>query len=71
MREPYLLAASLLTGLVLPTSTLSQVSIMLPESSQFLSELKHNFQPTVGKTNIPSFDIYLAQFSSQSVAILT
>ncbi|MBH8567106.1 G-D-S-L family lipolytic protein [Nostoc sp. CENA67] len=65
MREPYLLAASLLTGLALPTSTLPQVSMMLPESSQFLSDFKHNYQPTVGKTSIPSFDIYFAQFSSQ------
>ena len=71
MREPYLLAGSLLTGLILPAWTLPQVSIILPESSQFLSDFKHNSQLTVGETNIPSVDIYLARIQYPYVAILT
>ncbi len=65
MRDPYLLAASLLTGLVLPTSALPQVSIIIPESTKFLSDLQNNSQPTVDHKHVPSFDISLAEFSGQ------
>ncbi|MFN6566286.1 SGNH/GDSL hydrolase family protein [Dendronalium sp. ChiSLP03b] len=69
MRDPYLLAASLLTGLVLPTSALPQVSIILPESSKFLSNLQHNSQPTISENNILSFDISLPEFSRQALPL--
>lgn len=70
MRNPYLLAASLLTGLVLPTSALPQVSIILPESSKFLSDLQHKSQPTVSEKNILSFDISLPEFSHQALPLV-
>ncbi|MBS9383088.1 MAG: hypothetical protein HEQ24_02180 [Dolichospermum sp. BR01] len=43
MSEPYLLAASLLTGLVIPTSTIPQIP-HLPEDSLSLLDLAQGFQ---------------------------
>ncbi len=65
MRDPYLLAASLLTGLALPTSALPQVSIIIPESTKFLSDLQNNSQPTVAQQHVLNFDISLPEFSGQ------
>ncbi|MBH8556187.1 G-D-S-L family lipolytic protein [Nostocaceae cyanobacterium CENA357] len=65
MRDSYLLAASLLTGLALPASALPQVSIIIPESTKFLSDLQNGSQPTVAQKHIPSFDISLPEFSGQ------
>ncbi len=65
MRDSYLLAASLLTGLTLPASALPQVSMLIPESTKFLSDLQNDSQLTVAQKNVPSFDISLPEFSEQ------
>jgi lysophospholipase L1-like esterase len=65
MRDSYLLAASLLTGLALPASALPQVSMIIPESTKFLSDLQNDSQPTVAQKNVPSFDISLPEFSEE------
>lgn len=70
MREPYLLAASLLTGLAIPASALPQLTSILPENSQFLWDLKQGSQPTVAKNIIPSVDISLPEFSNQVLPAL-
>lgn len=70
MREPYLLAASVLTGLAIPASALPQLSSILPENSQLLWDLKQGSQPTVGEKIIPSVDISLPEFSSQALSVL-
>ncbi|BAY32848.1 GDSL family lipase [Nostoc carneum NIES-2107] len=70
MRDSYLLAASLLTGLAIPASALPQMSIILPENSQLKWELNQNSQLTVGEKAIPSFDISLSDFTSQALQFL-
>jgi lysophospholipase L1-like esterase len=70
MRDPYLLAASLLTVLAIPVSALSQMSIMLPENSRFPWDLRQGSQPTIGEKTIPSVDISLPTFSNQAWQIL-
>ncbi|MDZ7956408.1 MAG: SGNH/GDSL hydrolase family protein [Aulosira sp. DedQUE10] len=69
MRDSYLLAASLLTGLAIPASALPQMSILLPENSPLQWESQHS-QLTVGEKAIPSFDISLSAFTSQALQFL-
>ncbi|NJR75760.1 MAG: G-D-S-L family lipolytic protein [Scytonema sp. CRU_2_7] len=66
MRDPYLLAASLLTVLAIPASALPQMSIILPEHSRFHWDLRQGSQPTIGEKTIPSVDISLPEFTSQA-----
>lgn len=70
MRDPYLLAASLLTVLAIPASALSQMSIILPEHSRFPWDLRQGSQPTIGEKTIPRVDISLPIFTSQAWQIL-
>lgn len=70
MRDPYLLAASLLTVLAIPASALSQMSIILPEHSKFPWDLRQGAQPTIGEKTIPSVDISLPILTSQAWQIL-
>ncbi|OUL34311.1 SGNH/GDSL hydrolase family protein [Nostoc sp. 106C] len=70
MRDPYLLAASLLTGLAIPASALPQMSIILPENSRFHWDLKQGSQLTIGEKTIPSVDISLPEFYSQALQTL-
>jgi lysophospholipase L1-like esterase len=65
MREPYLLAASLLTGLAIPASALPQLSSILPANSKFTKDLNQGSQLKVSEPIIPSFDISLPEFSNQ------
>jgi lysophospholipase L1-like esterase len=65
MRDSYLLAAGLLTGLAIPASALSHLSITLPANSRVVADLKPNPLTTVSEKNLPSFDISLPEFSSQ------
>jgi lysophospholipase L1-like esterase len=67
MRDPYLLAASLLTGLAIPASALPQMSIILSENSSFQWDLKQGSQPTAGENIVPSVDISLPEFSNQAL----
>ncbi|MEH2058809.1 MAG: SGNH/GDSL hydrolase family protein [Nostoc sp.] len=65
MRDPYLLAAGLLTGLAIPASALPHLSIVLPENSRFLWDLKQGSQAIVSTKIINSVDISLPQLSGQ------
>jgi lysophospholipase L1-like esterase len=66
MRDPYLLAAGLLTGLAIPASALPHLSIVLPESSRFLWDLKQGSQTIVSRQIIPSVDLSLPEISGQA-----
>ncbi|MBD0385141.1 MAG: G-D-S-L family lipolytic protein [Nostoc sp. C3-bin3] len=66
MRDPYLLAAGLLTGLAIPASALPHLSIVLPENSRFLWDLKQGSQTIVSRQIIPSVDLSLPKLSSQA-----
>ncbi|OYD98625.1 G-D-S-L family lipolytic protein [Nostoc sp. 'Peltigera membranacea cyanobiont' 213] len=66
MRDPYLLAAGLLTGLAIPASALPHLSIVLPESSRFLWDLKQGSQTIVSRQIIPSVDLSLLELSGQT-----
>lgn len=63
MSEPYLLAASLLTGLVIPTSTPPQIT-NLPKDSLSLLDLAEGFQVYDSKKNSPR-QIAVPEFSDQ------
>ena len=63
MSEPYLLAASLLTGLVIPISTPPQIT-NLPKDSLSLLDLAEGFQVYDGKRNSPR-QIAVPEFSNQ------
>jgi lysophospholipase L1-like esterase len=63
MSEPYLLAASLLTGLVMPISTPLQIT-NLPKDSLSLLDLAEGFQVYEGKENSPR-QIAVPEFSNQ------
>jgi len=65
MRDPYLLAAGLLTGLAIPASALPHLSIVLPENSRFLWDLKPG-SPAIVSTNIINrVDFSLPELSGQ------
>ncbi|MBN3925594.1 SGNH/GDSL hydrolase family protein [Nostoc sp. NMS4] len=66
MRDPYLLAAGLLTGLAIPASALPHLSIVLPESSRFLWNLKQGSQTIVSTKIINSVDLSLPELSGQA-----
>ncbi|GAX35223.1 SGNH/GDSL hydrolase family protein [Nodularia sp. NIES-3585] len=61
MRERYLLAAGLLTGLAIPASALSQMSIILPQTSKFVENSPQISQITANKKNIANPDISLPE----------
>ena len=63
MSEPYLLAASLLTGLVIPTSTPPQIP-NLPGNSLSLLDLAQGFQSYESEKSSPR-QIAVPEFSSQ------
>ena len=67
MKELYLLAVSLLTGLAIPASTIPQVSIIRPENSLIEWNLKQGSQLTLGKRIIPSGDTSLPEVSNQAL----
>ncbi|MBK1988115.1 G-D-S-L family lipolytic protein [Sphaerospermopsis aphanizomenoides BCCUSP55] len=68
MKEPYLLAASLLTGLAVPTSAIPKMSSPPPENTGFLEDLKPSSQLPVEKKVPSNVDISLPEFSSQAVS---
>ncbi|BAY20402.1 GDSL family lipase [Calothrix sp. NIES-2100] len=70
MRDPYLLAASLLTVLAIPASALPQMSIILPENLRFHWDLQQGSQPIIRNQTIPSVDISLPKFTSQALQTL-
>jgi lysophospholipase L1-like esterase len=63
MRESYLWAAGLLTGLAMPAPALPQMSIILPEISQLLRKFPHNSQFTVDENHISHLDIAFAELT--------
>ncbi|MEH1926449.1 MAG: SGNH/GDSL hydrolase family protein [Nostoc sp.] len=65
MKDPYLLAAGLLTGLAIPASALPHLSIVLPENSRFLWNLKQGSQTIVSTKIIKSVDISFPELSGQ------
>ncbi|MBG1244547.1 SGNH/GDSL hydrolase family protein [Nostoc sp. UIC 10607] len=65
MKDPYLLAAGLLTGLAIPASALPHLSIVLPENSRFLWDLKQGSQAIVSTKIINSVDLSLPELSGQ------
>mgnify|MGYP000264643229 FL=1 len=65
MNEPYLLAASLLTGLTVPTSDLPKMSSIAPENTGLPDALKASSLSPVGKKVISNVDISSPEFSSQ------
>ncbi|NET73574.1 MAG: G-D-S-L family lipolytic protein, partial [Sphaerospermopsis sp. SIO1G2] len=68
MQETYLLAASLLTGLVIPTSALPKTPNIRPENTDFLGDLKQRSQLPVGEKIIAKVDISLPEFSDRNFA---
>ncbi|MEH1768757.1 SGNH/GDSL hydrolase family protein [Nostoc sp.] len=66
MRDPYLLAAGLLTGLAIPASALPHLSIVLPENSRFLWDLKQGSQAIVSTKIIKNVDLSLPELSGQA-----
>lgn len=64
MKEPYLLAASLLTGLAVPTSAIPKMSSLPPENQDFLQDSNSVSQSPVPK----KVDISLPEFSSQALS---
>ncbi|TAE61009.1 MAG: G-D-S-L family lipolytic protein [Nostocales cyanobacterium] len=66
MQEPYLLAASLLTGLAIPTSALPKMPNIRPENTDFLGNLKQRSRLPVGEKIIAKVDISLPEFSSRN-----
>ncbi|MBX9255781.1 G-D-S-L family lipolytic protein [Desmonostoc muscorum CCALA 125] len=67
MRDPYLLAAGLLTGLAIPASALPHLSIVLPENSRFLWDLKQGSQTIVSTKIINNVDLSLPELSGQAL----
>jgi lysophospholipase L1-like esterase len=67
MKDPYLLAAGLLTGLAIPASALPHLSIVLPQSSRFLWDLKQGSQAIVSTKIIKSVDLSLPELSGQGL----
>lgn len=67
MREPYLLAASLLTGLAIPASALPQMLRISPESSELSGDMHQSSQLLAGENIIPTVDI--PEFSNQAVSV--
>ncbi|BAY75631.1 GDSL family lipase [Nostoc linckia NIES-25] len=65
MRDPYLLAAGLLTGLAIPASALPHLSIVLPQNSRFLWDLKQGSPAIVSTRIINSVDFSLPELSGQ------
>ncbi|TVP60563.1 MAG: lipolytic protein G-D-S-L family [Nodularia sp. (in: Bacteria)] len=65
MREPYLLAAGLLTGLAIPASALPQMSIVLPETSQLVLNSQQSSQIAGDKKNIAHPHRSFPEFSYQ------
>ncbi|MDF5736740.1 MULTISPECIES: SGNH/GDSL hydrolase family protein [unclassified Nostoc] len=65
MKDPYLLAAGLLTGLAIPASALPHLSIVLPENSRFLWDLRQGSQTIVSTKIIKSVDLSLPELSGQ------
>ncbi|MBD2253505.1 SGNH/GDSL hydrolase family protein [Nostoc parmelioides] len=59
MRDSYLLAVGLLTGLTLPASALPQISDILPDNSSFASDLKQSAPEVITE------DTSLSPFSNQ------
>ena len=57
MRAAYLLAVGLLTGLAIPASALTQMSIFLPETSRLLWDFKQGSQIIVDEKNITNPEI--------------
>lgn len=68
MREPYLLAASLLTGLAIPASALPQMSNLLDINSKSWWNLQQGSQSTVSQKIIPSVDISSPELSGQTLS---
>lgn len=64
MRDSYLLAASLLTGLAIPASTLPQHWMIQLENHPVLWNLKQGSLPSVGEKIIPSLEMSLPEFSN-------
>jgi lysophospholipase L1-like esterase len=62
MKDSYLLAVGLFTGLTLPASALPQISDILPDNSKFVSDINQNSQTTVNsKKSLPVFSTQIAQ----------
>ncbi|BDI16525.1 hypothetical protein ANSO36C_23270 [Nostoc cf. commune SO-36] len=70
MRDPYLLAAGLLTGLAIPASALPHLSIVLPENSRFLWDLKQGSQAIISTKIINTVDLSLPELSGQGFQTL-
>ncbi|PMB00275.1 lipolytic protein G-D-S-L family [Fischerella thermalis CCMEE 5268] len=71
MRDVYLLAAGLLTGLVLPASTLPQQPIFHTDDHQVHGKNKENLQPVVTETLVPTLETSSPEFSEQSLPVAT
>ncbi|MCC5615592.1 GDSL-type esterase/lipase family protein [Nostoc sp. CHAB 5836] len=67
MKDPYLLAAGLLTGLAIPASALPHLSIVLPQNSRSLWDLKQGSQAIVSTKIIKSVDLSLPKLSGQGL----
>ncbi|MBC5793642.1 G-D-S-L family lipolytic protein [Sphaerospermopsis sp. LEGE 00249] len=69
MKEPYLLAAGLLTGLAVPTSALPKMSSLPPENTGFLEDLNPSSRlPGVDEKVTYQVDISLPEFSNQAIS---
>jgi hypothetical protein len=68
MREPYLLAAGLLTGLAIPASALPQMSSIPSTNSGFLKDEQQESYLSVGGKIISSVNSSVSKLSSQTVS---
>ncbi|WP_017652724.1 SGNH/GDSL hydrolase family protein [Fortiea contorta] len=69
MRDPYLLAASLLTGLAIPASALPQMSIFLSGNPRIHWDVPQNSQLTPSEKTIPSINISSPQLSDRGLQL--
>lgn len=67
MRDFYLLAAGLLTGVVIPASTFPQMSIIQAKNDGVLWNLKDSVHITVSENIVPNFDISVPKFTNQGL----
>ncbi|KAF3886641.1 MULTISPECIES: SGNH/GDSL hydrolase family protein [Nostocales] len=70
MKDFYLLAAGLLTGVVIPASTIPQLSVIQAKNSGVLWNLEDNTQHDVGGKIVPSVDLSIPsvpEFSNNQI----
>ncbi|MFB2769669.1 GDSL-type esterase/lipase family protein [Pelatocladus sp. BLCC-F211] len=71
MRDVYLLAAGLVTGLVVPVSTLPEQSILHTDDHQVNWKNQDSLQPVASETLVPTLETSPPEFSEQNLPVAT